>query len=339
MTSICDVQKGAATHKVTTHLGPLSLIVTYCSTEAMENPKSSNPLVLIIHITHHAGTFLCRLAKANHLRRPPFVCMLGEQKGKNDANWTKWQSMYDVVSWEYRQPPDIPLATHNWESDQVISVLIVRDPLDRLLARDRAAAHKYGRLKERTQEQWWAYANDGDFTKNFALRILSDGDGKETGLHKAKELVGRMTYVLDQACLNENLLQLAKELGWNNTDLLGKGTVHHTTARERLGNDTLWEFLRERNANDIALYEWSKKRSLVVCDTIDKVPTLESDNVKIVRTLDSRPGEIGRPDLLPQMSSLSSQWNHLFFGFILGFLILVVRARTRAKKKAAAYYE
>jgi hypothetical protein len=301
----------------------------------MEKPKPSSPLMVIIHITHHAGTFLCGLAKANNLRRPPFLCNLGEQKGKNDANWTKWQSMYDVVSWEYQRPPDIPLATHNWESDQVISVLIVRDPLDRLLARDAAAAHKYGPLKTRTQEQWWAYANDGHFTKNFALRILSDGDGKETGLNKAKELVGRMTYVLDQACLNENLLQLTKELGWNNTENLGEGTVHHKTARKRLGNDTLWEFLRERNANDIALYEWSKNRSLVVCDTIDKVAAFESDTVKIVSTLESRFDEIESPDSLPQMSSSTSQWNHLSFGFTLCFFLLVARVRTRTKKAAA----
>ena len=303
----------------------------------MENPKASNPLTVIIHITHHAGTFLCGLAKANNLRRPPFLCKLGEQKGKNDANWTKWQSMYDVVSWEYQRPPDIPLATHNWESDQVISVLIVRDPLDRLLAHDAGAARKYGKLKKRTQEQWWAYANDGAFTKNFALRILSDGDGKETGLNKAKELVGRMTYVLDQACLNENLLQLTNELGWNNTDLLGEGTVHHKTARERLGNDTLWEFLTERNANDIALYEWSKKRSLVVCDTIEKVPKYKSDTVKVVSTIESRLNEIESPDSLPKMSSSSSQWIHLFSGFMLCVFILVARARTKVKKASAFY--
>jgi hypothetical protein len=316
----------------------------------MEIAKSTNPLMVIIHITHHAGTFLCGLAKANKLRKPKFLCKLGEKKGKNDANWTKWKSMYDVVSWEYQRPPQKPLATANWESDQVISVLVIRDPLDRLLAHDAGARRKYGPLQKRTQEQWWEYSHDR-MTNNFALKILSGGDTTETGLAKAKELVGRMTYVLDQACLNENLLQLTKELGWNNTANLGGGTVRRPTARERLGNDTLWEFLLERNENDIALYEWSKNRSLVVCDTLEKVPTLESKVNKLKSkaveiagtqpsvTLESGLEEMESADSLPQLSPPSSQWALLLFGFVLCFAVLVARvtrARIKAKKAAGA---
>jgi hypothetical protein len=314
----------------------------------MEITKSTNPLMVIIHITHHAGTFLCSLAKANKLRRPKFLCKLGDENGKNDANWTKWKSTYDVVSWEYQRPPEKPLATANWESDQVISVLVIRDPLDRLLARDAVARHKYGPLKERTQEQWWDYAHDR-LTDNFALKILSGGDTTEAGIAQAKRLVERMTYVLDQACLNENLLQLTKVLGWNNTADLGGGTVRRPSARERLGNDTLWEFLRERNANDIALYEWSKKRSLVVCDTLENVTALES-NVHEAKsrvanivgtepfvTLESMAEKTESADSLPELSPSNTQWAHLFFGFVLFFAVLVVRAkRTRNTAKKAA---
>jgi hypothetical protein len=158
-----------------------------------------------------------------------------------------------------------------------------------------------------------------------------------------------MTYVLDQACLNENLLQLTKVLGWNNTADLGGGTVRRPSARERLGNDTLWEFLRERNANDIALYEWSKKRSLVVCDTLENVTALES-NVHEAKsrvanivgtepfvTLESMAEKTESADSLPELSPSNTQWAHLFFGFVLFFLVLVGRAkRTRNTAKKAA---
>lgn len=73
----------------------------------------------------------------------------------------------------------------------------------------------------------------------------------------AKALIERM----DQACLNDNLMQVSRELGWNVTDVSKEGTVRHKPARDRLGNDTLWEFLREGNADDIALRVVETKQS------------------------------------------------------------------------------
>ncbi len=39
----------------------------------------------------------------------------------------------------------------------------------------------------------------------------------------------------------------------------------HKSARERINNETLYEYLLEKFRYDIALYEWSKKLSVVKC--------------------------------------------------------------------------
>jgi hypothetical protein len=51
-------------------------------------------------------------------------------------------------------------------------------------------------------------------------------------------------------------------IGIHNTAKPGK---HRRSARERIHNDTLYDYLVRRNTIDIALYEWAKKRSLVKC--------------------------------------------------------------------------
>ena len=45
----------------------------------------------------------------------------------------------------------------------------------------------------------------------------------------------------------------------------------HTSARERIHNDTLYEFLLEKFRYDILLYEWGKNISLVDCSDLDKL--------------------------------------------------------------------
>lgn len=42
----------------------------------------------------------------------------------------------------------------------------------------------------------------------------------------------------------------------------------HPPTRDRLGNDTLYEYVKRRFRRDIELYEWSKERSIVVCDVL-----------------------------------------------------------------------
>jgi len=48
------------------------------------------------------------------------------------------------------------------------------------------------------------------------------------------------------------------------------GRLHkaHPPTRDRFGNDTLYEYVKKRFRRDIELYEWSKERSIVVCNDL-----------------------------------------------------------------------
>ena len=307
----------------------------------LKNYREHKALIVNIHITHHAGTFMCGFAKNNNIRVPDFACLHGVENSmwstwKGDDDWPKWLRQYDFMAWEFNYVPGTSLYTNDWESEHVISILVMRDPLDRLLAGDAISLRRYGRQENRTDDQWWAFANDDQITNNFALRVLGMGDLTETGVAKAKALINRMTYVLDQACLNDNLLKLAEELGWNSTDLLKKDAKHHKTARERLGNDTLYEFLRKKNTNDIALYEWSKKKSLVVCDSAkvfvnESLETNTTNNTKLETPFD-------RTSTASSSIRRTPMKNAVFFAVTLALAVTVLlrkfMLRTRAQSRA-----
>lgn len=44
----------------------------------------------------------------------------------------------------------------------------------------------------------------------------------------------------------------------------------HKSAKERINNNTLYEFLQKKFRYDIALYEWSKNMSIVKCSDLPK---------------------------------------------------------------------
>lgn len=235
----------------------------------VENFRQKQALMVNVHITHQAGTLLCHVARANHVTTPSSSC---NEKDRS-TDFPEVQKHFDLIGLEYAAArlPRKPLADANWESENVVSVVIMRHPIDRLLGR--------GAGKNKTAEQLWAYANDDRFTNNYALRIFCDGDASDVALENAKTLIDRFTYVMDQECLNENLDRFMEEVGWkikkqmahnNRTYPIQRKSRTHRSAREKLGNDTLYEFLYERNKNDIALYEWSKSKSLVVCSNQGK---------------------------------------------------------------------
>ena len=122
----------------------------------------------------------------------------------------------------------------------------------------------------RTAEAWWQLANHPKHTNNYALRVLSDsrkccqGSNTSDAMYDlGKLLLGRFTFVLDQDCLDENLVALADQLGLKS--FRSRVRNHRLTARERIRNETLYQYLLDRNAQDMKLYWWAKKRSLVKC--------------------------------------------------------------------------
>ena len=43
------------------------------------------------------------------------------------------------------------------------------------------------------------------------------------------------------------------------------------STRDRIANDTLFEYLQTRFRSDIELYEWSKTQSIVRCDEAENI--------------------------------------------------------------------
>ena len=86
-------------------------------------------------------------------------------------------------------------------------------------------------------------------------------------LESAKDFLNRFTFILDQSCLAESVVAMGNALHLNFTETGFESHLHkkHQSARERFGNDTLYEYVQTRFQRDIELYEWSKKRSIVVC--------------------------------------------------------------------------
>ncbi len=92
-------------------------------------------------------------------------------------------------------------------------------------------------------------------------------------LESAKELLSRFTFILDKACLNDSMVALGNALNLTITSSGFENKLfhkQHASLRDRFGNDTLYEYVKRRFWRDIELYEWSKERSIVVCDNLSE---------------------------------------------------------------------
>lgn len=259
----------------------------------IQNYRDGKALIINVHITHHAGTTFCsEMKKWGEV--PNFACLGGDNwheaalPAKNDRPWTNdltaertdlVRSYFHMISWEFGHIPVPPLGDTDWEYENLVSVYITRNPLDRLLSGGGVVNRQFGTLEERTLDQWWAYSNS-TYTDNFALNRLTGGacvDGDQTPescLDQGKKLLSRFTFVLDQQCLSESMAAFARVMNKPAPDQETSRTVQKVpksaaaTAQERISSDEIYEYLTERNKMDTALYEWSKSISLVRCDTL-----------------------------------------------------------------------
>jgi len=96
-------------------------------------------------------------------------------------------------------------------------------------------------------------------------------NGEDTSiacLESAKTLLRRFTFILDKDCLADSMVALGNALNLTITSSGFESRQHkqRDPLRDRFGNDTLYEYVKRRFRRDIELYEWSKKRSIVVCN-------------------------------------------------------------------------
>lgn len=276
-------------------------------------------IILNIHLTHHAGTAFCRKMKGvgpvpvkwcdepdNEQIQELSINMTAYEPAK--AKYRPWRhdttsqniaivrKYFHVISWEWGgsiKPFPIPSLHHstNWEDPNLVSVMIIRHPISRLLAKSSYAFQ----LNLKTRKGWDTYIHHNrnpkiDDTNNFQLRRLSDDPGKccqgnETSrshLEAAKKLLQRFTFVIDIACLDDGLEAIARELGFKlRTDVEKEKQMVNLPGyklpqniqvqqftnlpyRERVGFDDIYEFLLDHNKLDIELYEWAQTNLAIV---------------------------------------------------------------------------
>ena len=256
----------------------------------IENYINGTALIYSTHITHHAGTFLCG-AMSKLGPTPSSACHGGDNWPTNISITSKrfeWYLNPTSVMVEQLRPyfHFINSEHSRWamlqnsidfEYENLLSIIVMRHPIDRFLA-----GGKCGKFHQTirgdptgTPEdniEWWEYANS-DCADNYALRILApEGDCcTEDDLSATKALLKRYTFIIDQDCLDESLEALEDKLNLTSPpDVDSFQHLHkvHASARERIGNETLWQFLNQKFQYDIALYEWSKKHSIVKCSAL-----------------------------------------------------------------------
>lgn len=260
----------------------------------IENYREDAALMIHIHVTHHGGTTFCNTvgnAIGDNKNTPSFACIWTERGRRIDPWNTRRETKRNVlilrkkfhmISWEYQDFPirNVPLESTDWESPNIVSVIIMRDPMSRMLTDSSYLKNTFGhgnqKIESLTAKDWHEYSRSVQ-TDNFALRILTDRWGCCSGadtdpdhLKMAKKLLRRMTYVLDMACLDEGMARLSAELGITMNIKKGKRVRSHvgSSPEERIKDKEIYRYLIEKNRLDIKLYEWSKSLALVDCASI-----------------------------------------------------------------------
>lgn len=263
----------------------------------LANYHNGTGIILNLHIVHHGGTafcnaigragpapkFACWKLSIDARRDPPPPHLLEAFPGNDPwrpqdtaKNIRKLRPHFHMISWEYGYPPPKKAVRFtDWEEPNLFSVLILRHPMDRLLAGDRIVNFIFPGLLQGngTQEQWESYTRS-KYTDNFALRVLTGNsccqgaDTPESFLDMAKELVQRFSVVIDIECLTESMLALADLLKIQTSGKLSQ-RKKKPSPRERIGRDDIYETFVERNTMDIRLYEWAKSITLLDCDRLN----------------------------------------------------------------------
>jgi hypothetical protein len=254
--------------------------------------RNHKGIVLNLHITHHAGTTFCGafFGSPDAVGSvPSFACWKVRREDNVSTAYPKlnpWshertasnvaivRQYFHMISWEYTNAPNPPISWTNWENENIFSVIIMRDPMSRMLAGDGVIFTKYPGVIQGTANysvlHKFAYS---DYTDNYALRVLA-GNGCCGGNHTdrkhleaAKDLIRRFSVVIDIECLKETLELLATN-EWNITLSTIRERRVKPPPREVIWDNEIYEYLREKNKLDVELYEWSKSLSYLDCSQV-----------------------------------------------------------------------
>ena len=262
----------------------------------IQHYKQGTGLIVNIHITHHGGTTVCRaIGHSPNGTAPSRAC---NRPTENDGDnipfpernpWLHAQTAdniklvrehFHMIGMEFGYIGHVPkpsLAVTDWEHPDLVSMIVMRHPVSRLLARSGWIHNHYPDIPKgnASQTDWWEYAKHPWFTNNYALRVLAGHeccDGANTSrehLQQAKALVRRFSIVLDIQCLDQGLEAVSRLLNISlNQPNTPRKPRQEVSLRDRVGYKDVYEYLLEKNQLDIELYEWSKNLALVDCSKI-----------------------------------------------------------------------
>jgi hypothetical protein len=256
--------------------------------------RNGTALIINVHVTHHAGTTMSGvLGRApNTSGCPAFACNHPtEEDNVNETEYPKkhpWtynqtedniaivRKYFHFIGWEFRTAPKIPLSETNWESPNLVSIYVTRDPISRMFAGSAYVQKHYPFVHnadvEASKEDWMAFAEDDFSSNNYTLRVLA-GDGCCNGTHTerrhletAKALLSRFTFILDISCLWDGLEAVADQLGLELE--LPQNHIHkaktHAPVSERFPE--VYQYMLDRHKLSIELHEWAKENAVVRCN-------------------------------------------------------------------------
>jgi hypothetical protein len=191
------------------------------------------------------------------------------QHNDTDMWVTKVRPIFHYISWEYGLK-ELARSVNDtdWEHPRLVSIVVMRNPLERLLSD--VGTHFIKEKKKGSTNQWWLYANDIR-TDNYALRTITSKEGcckgadtSEEYLKMAKSYLSRFTFIMDQDCFGESLEVLSSilNLRFNATAVAHKRKI---PAKDRMKTGALYDYLVKRNTRDIELYEWARTQAMVKC--------------------------------------------------------------------------
>lgn len=207
--------------------------------EQLKNYRSGKGFLLNLHPTHHGGTSFCGIigrtggpvaSKKFPEIAPNFACWFDRDKtlktsysphnmthflattpvGHNEMETylKDMRSKFHMTSWEYDGVDEMQrnISETNWEHPDLVSVVITREPISRILAGGTYIKRWYpGYMTgELSHAGWWDYASNPkrQQTDNFFLRILEGTRRPGIPVGKNREYRRRLT--------NENSTQKSK---------------------------------------------------------------------------------------------------------------------------------
>jgi hypothetical protein len=285
----------------------------------IDNFVAGAGILINLHITHHAGTTLCTASKLDqaccncydscvtsvdvrsvldkidghigkHCKADPADCGVGgspkmqrlleafffastKMLGARNKVWSnEWMSAPPARIWEH----------FPWASERILTVLIARDPLQRMLSKDGVAIDKY---PEAFGPPTGRPVPGADFTRfmadnmanDYAFNILAGQSNSANSagppMTGAKFTVDSASVVLDQSCFAQSLCKFCHLVGWDRCGRYHKDLnqpAHGCSSNHKWNSNAVifgpfFEEAIRRNAPGIELYLHAKKRALQQC--------------------------------------------------------------------------